>query len=113
VDAVAAAHPDLRKAHGKKLFEIRPALDWDKGRALLWLLDAMKTAMKEDVVPIYLGDDLTDEDAFRAILGHGVGVLVSDEPRATAAEYSLRDPDEVRQLLSWLAGRDDNTENRS
>ena len=59
VDDAVAAIPGLRKGHGKKLFELRPALDWDKGRALLWLLDALGLDWP-DVLPIYIGDDLTD-----------------------------------------------------
>ncbi len=102
VDEAVAAVPGLRKAHGKMLFELRPDLDWDKGRALLWLLDALDLDRPE-VVPIYIGDDLTDEDAFRAIAGRGIGILVSDEPRATAAEYRLRNTEEVRELLERLA----------
>ena len=108
VDAVAAAHPELRKSGGKKVFELRPTLDWDKGRALLWILDRLDYSDTEASgalphLPIFLGDDVTDEDAFRAVAGRGgIGVLVADEPRPTAAGYSLRDPDEVRQLLSRL-----------
>jgi trehalose-phosphatase len=101
VDAVAARHPGLRKAHGKKLFELRPDLAWDKGCALLWMLGAMDP----NRVPLYAGDDLTDEDAFRAIAGHGIGILVSEEPRSTAASFSLRNSGEVRRFLSWLADR--------
>ena len=101
VDAAAAAHPGLRKAHGKKLFELRPDLDWDKGKALLWLLDALGID-DGGHLPLYIGDDITDEDAFRAIAGRGIGILVSEEPRETAAEYSLRDPGEVRELLERL-----------
>lgn len=107
VDRVEAAHPGLRKGHGKKLFELRPDLDWDKGKALLWLLDAMglDRELTVPLIPLYIGDDVTDEDAFR-VLQDGIGILVSEEPRPTAASYLLRDPDEVRQFLAWLAGRD-------
>jgi trehalose 6-phosphate phosphatase len=102
VDETIAAVPGLRKAHGKMLFELRPDLDWDKGRAFLWLLGALGLDRPE-VLPIYIGDDLTDEDAFRVIAGHGIGILVSEEPQETAAEYWLRDPEEVREVLERLA----------
>jgi len=102
VDAALAAEPALRKGHGKKLFELRPDLDWDKGRALLWLLEELGLDAP-DVLPFYLGDDLTDEDAFRAVRGRGIGILVGEmeegPPRETAATYRLRDPAEV---VAWL-----------
>lgn len=109
VDRQVAARPGLRKAGGKKVWEIRPDLDWDKGRAVLWMLAALGLDRPE-VVPVYLGDDLTDEDAFRA-LGErevprspgGIGILVADEPRATAARFVLRDPAEVRRFLADFA----------
>jgi trehalose 6-phosphate phosphatase len=104
VDEAIEAHPGLRKAHGKMLFELRPDLDWDKGHALLWLLDALGLD-RPDVLPFYLGDDFTDEDAFREMAGRGIGILVSEEPRETAAEYQLRDTEEVRAFLERLAGR--------
>jgi trehalose-phosphatase len=103
VDEVLASFPDLRKALGKKVFELRPDLDWDKGKALLWLLEALGQA---GAIPVYLGDDVTDEDAFRAIAQDGIGILVSEAPRSpgsTAATYSVRDPDEARELLERLA----------
>jgi trehalose-phosphatase len=102
VDAVSSAIPDLRKVPGKKIFELRPDLDWDKGHALLWLLDVLHAGT--DTVPLYLGDDVTDEDAFRVIQERGIGILVAEEPRATAAAYSLRDTDEVLAFLERLAG---------
>jgi alpha,alpha-trehalase len=106
VDAVLAEHPELRKGLGKKLFELRPTLDWDKGKALLWVLEALHLD-RAATLPLYLGDDLTDEDAFRAVAetADGIGILVADEPRPTAAAYSLRDPDEVRTFLEKLAER--------
>ncbi len=103
VDEAVAATPGLRKAHGKKLFELRPDLDWDKGRALLWLLDALGLD-RPDVLPFYIGDDLTDEDAFRAVRDCGIGILVAEEPRETAARYGLRSTGEVREVLERLAG---------
>jgi len=105
VDEAVAATPGLRKAHGKMLFELRPDLDWDKGRALLWLLEALDLDRPE-VLPIYIGVDLTDEDAFRAVAGRGIGILVSEEARATAAQYRLRDTREVRELLERLEDLD-------
>jgi len=96
----ALAHSGLRKGHGKEHFELRPDLDWDKGKALLWILDALNLS---DTVPLFLGDDFTDEDAFRAIQESGIGILVAEKPRPTAASYFLRDPGEVRRFLEWLA----------
>lgn len=90
----------LRKTGGKKVWELRPDVDWDKGRALVWLLGRLGLD-RPDAVPIFLGDDVTDEDAFSAAASRGgIGILVAEEPRATAAAYRLRDPAEA---LEWLA----------
>jgi trehalose 6-phosphate phosphatase len=104
VERVAAAHPQLRQTGGKKVFELRPAVPWDKGRALRFLLEALGLD-RQDVIAVYLGDDETDEDAFREVAGRGLGIVVRGEGdnRPTAARYSLADADQVRQLLQWLA----------
>jgi len=107
VDRAAAdpAEPEggggrLRKTGGKKVWELRPDVDWDKGGALLWLLGRLGPDHL-DAVPIFLGDDVTDEDAFAAVASRGgIGILIAEEPRATAAAYRLRDPGEA---LEWLA----------
>ncbi|MCU0589229.1 MAG: trehalose-phosphatase [Syntrophobacteraceae bacterium] len=101
VDEVAASHPELRKSYGKKIFELQPRMDWHKGKALLSLLGALKLD-RPDVLPFYIGDDVTDEDAFRALEGRGIGIVVRDLPYETAAAYSLRDPGEVRGFLLQL-----------
>lgn len=101
VDAVASRHPDLKKTAGKKILELRPHIDWDKGKAVLWLLRALDLDAP-DVLPLYLGDDDTDEDAFAALRDRGIGILVADESRPTQARYVLRDPGEVRLLLQGL-----------
>ena len=105
VTTVLGHHVDgLVETAGKKVFELRPRIEWDKGRAIEWLLEALDLDRPE-VVPLYIGDDVTDEDAFRAIEARGVGLLVAREPRPTRASFRLRDPEEVRQFLTWLAGR--------
>lgn len=106
VDAVAARNPKLRRTTGKQVRELRPDLDWDKGRAVLWLLAALGLD-RDDVVALYLGDDETDEDAFRALAerGRGVGILVGAHSGRTAAPYGLRDPDDVQAFLTALADR--------
>jgi trehalose-phosphatase len=100
VDQALERHPDLQKSYGKKVFQLEPALDWDKGKALLWMLEA--TGQRESF-PLYVGDDATDEDAFAALREHGIGILVAELPRTTAARYSLQNPFEVAELLERLA----------
>lgn len=101
VDSVLKEVPQLRKAFGKKVFELRPQLDWDKGKAVLWLLKALNLG-GPDVLPFYLGDDTTDEDAFAALKGRGIGVLVGPPSQETAARYRLDDPAGVERLLHRL-----------
>ncbi len=98
VDGLLQDYAGLRKTHGKKVFEIRPRFDWNKGKAVEWILQALGV----DHVPLYLGDDTTDEDAFEAVAGRGVGILVAEQPRPTAAGYRLRDDAEVGRFLQRL-----------
>ncbi|HEX6208679.1 MAG TPA: trehalose-phosphatase [Actinomycetota bacterium] len=102
VDEVAARHTRLRVTGGKRIFELRPDLDWDKGRALRWFLEVLGLT---DAVPVYVGDDLTDEDAFQEIREDGLGVVVRGEhdERPTLAHAALDGPDEVRGFLEALA----------
>ncbi len=102
VDTIASRYPKLRKTGGKKVFELRPRLDWDKGKAVLWLLEALHLDTAA-VLPFYLGDDLTDEDAFAALAGRGVGIFVGQPPGGTSrASYGLADPSEVRTFLERM-----------
>jgi alpha,alpha-trehalase len=101
VDRAADTFRGLRRTGGKRIFELRPAIDWDKGRALWFLLDQAGLS-PEDVVPIFVGDDVTDEDAFAALTTKGVGIVVTEADRPTAATQQLRDPAEVRSFLRAL-----------
>jgi trehalose 6-phosphate phosphatase len=101
VSDVAARHRELRRMEGKKVYELLPDIDWDKGKAVLWLLENLGL-QRAKVRPIYIGDDRTDEDAFRALGQCGTGLLVSEQQRPTAASYSLKDPTEVERFLREL-----------
>lgn len=103
VAAVLAEEPQLKAKPGKKVFELMPAVEWDKGRAVLWLLE--KLGLDGDgIVPMFVGDDATDEDAFRALAERGIGIVVAngDEDRTTLADFRLSDVEAVIELLSRL-----------
>jgi trehalose 6-phosphate phosphatase len=101
VGEIAARHRELRRIDGKKVYELLPEIDWNKGKAVLWLLEHLGLE-RPDARPIYIGDDRTDEDAFRALEQRGIGILVSEEPKPTAASYSLGNPSEVEGFLRKL-----------
>ena len=101
LDKIASKKPALRKAGGKKIFELLPAIDWNKGKALLWLLETLYVDGGR-ITPLYIGDDVTDEDAFKAIQDFGVGIVVGQGKRKTAAHYSLRNSEEVKTFLQAL-----------
>ncbi|KAG0545887.1 hypothetical protein BDA96_02G400400 [Sorghum bicolor] len=65
VRSVLKDYPNLKLTHGRKVLEIRPSIKWDKGKALEFLLKSLGYAGRNDVFPIYIGDDRTDEDAFK------------------------------------------------
>lgn len=106
VQGVAASFPKLRVTGGKEIHELRPNVPWDKGKAVLSLLDTLGLAGPE-TLPLYLGDDETDEDAFRALAargeGKGAGIRVMDPPAPSAAGWSLKDPAEAGAFLDRLA----------
>lgn len=90
-------------AEGKKVWEIRPAVKWNKGRTVLWLLARHLAAASRPLLPVYIGDDVTDEDAFGAIRNRGLAVKVTEDPRElTEAAYYLRSPAEVIEFLRRL-----------
>lgn len=91
----------VRINNGKKVFDIMPS-SWNKGKAVEWLLSRVSLSVtSKSVVPIYVGDDATDEDAFAAIGQNGLTIIVGNG-RRSAAQYSLRDTDEVLALLEKM-----------
>jgi trehalose-phosphatase len=101
VDEVAGRHRELRRINGKKVYELLPDIDWNKGKAVLWLLETLELE-RGSALPIFIGDDRTDEDAFSALEKRGVGILVSEQPQVTAASYWLNSPEEVERFLRAL-----------
>lgn len=84
---------------GKMLLEARPAVRWDKGKVVLWLLARQQFAMKNvSVLPIYIGDDITDEDAFEALKGNWLTIFVG-KPRDSHADYFLKNTEEAGRFL--------------
>lgn len=105
VERAGAAHQELRLSRGKKVFELQPDIDWGKGRALRWVMRALSLDPNR-AVPVYIGDDETDEDAFREVAARGIGILVAaDEPHRTEASYRLDDPAAVEEFLRRFADR--------
>jgi trehalose-phosphatase len=101
VGEVAMRHRKLRRINGKKVYELLPDVAWDKGKAVLWLLETLGLE-RGNIRPIYIGDDRTDEDVFRALEQRGIGILVSEQSQPTAARYSLKNPVEVECFLRAL-----------
>jgi len=103
---VAGRFPALRLGGGKLVHELRPAGKWNKGRAMLWLLERLGLG-QSDVCPVCLGDDLTDEDMFAAARGWGVTVVVGRPGRPTRAEFLANDCDDAAAFLTALDAHHD------
>ncbi len=103
----------LRVTTGREVIELRPDIDWDKGKTLRWVLDHLRQAQSGNqsagpLVPVYVGDDITDEDAFDAVRQDGIAIVVrhnEDGDRATAAVFAVENPAEVAEFTHRLARR--------
>ncbi|XWS37951.1 hypothetical protein CRYUN_Cryun19dG0089300 [Craigia yunnanensis] len=105
VKSLVENRPEFRLTEGKMVLEVRPSIEWNKGDALNYLLDTLGFSNATDVLPLYIGDDRTDEDAFKVIAAgrKGFPIIVSSIPKDTIAWYSLLDPTEVLGFLLRLA----------
>ncbi|PVY40809.1 trehalose-phosphatase [Pontibacter virosus] len=101
VDEVLDTMPELKIGHGKKIYELKPNIDWHKGKAVMWLMEELGLDDSK-YIPLYIGDDITDEDAFAELQGKGIGVLVGEHDEKTAATYRLERVDDVRVFLEDL-----------
>ncbi len=86
--------------------EARPPIGWDKGHAVLHILRARYgAAWSASMRTVYVGDDRTDEDAFRVLSGLGITFRVGPSDEPTAALRNLPNIESVQALLVWLGGR--------
>lgn len=93
----------IRTMHGASVIELLPSIAWNKGSAVEWIRDRVHSR-RGPTLPVYLGDDVTDEDAFRVVRADGVAVAAST--RASGAEFVVDGPPAVESLLAALAGHD-------
>jgi len=92
----------IKTTQGKMVFEVRPPLEWDKGKIVSWLLARRIFAVEPaKVIALYIGDDTTDEDAFRQIRNKGLAVVVG-RPRKSLAQYYVKDHNDVRKFLERI-----------
>ncbi|HER40200.1 MAG TPA: trehalose-phosphatase, partial [Salinimicrobium catena] len=103
VAAVLKDHPQVIGAGGKKVIEIRPAIDWHKGKAVEFLKKEL--SKEKDPFSVYIGDDVTDEDAFKFVV-NGLGILVGYHGLETYADYHLEDLEQVKQFFRKLLNND-------
>ncbi len=103
VQALARRHPDLSMMSGRKVFEFVPASAPGKGGAVKWYLDRLDPGEGAPHLPVYLGDDVSDEGAFSAVAECGIGVLVARRARPTAARFRLGGVNEVAAALTLLS----------
>jgi trehalose 6-phosphate phosphatase len=94
----------IKVTTGKKVYEIRPPIDWHKGKAVDTIKREIKSALNlESILTVYLGDDTTDEDAFRTLhLPEGWGIYVGKENPLSAATHYLESVNEVEEFLARL-----------
>lgn len=103
VRACAREHNGIRLTDGKKVVEIRPDVDWHKGRAFRFLRDTLEQRFGRGPA-VFIGDDRTDEDAFRVLGATDCSIVVGDPPQhESIAQACLRSPAEVAQFLERLA----------
>ncbi len=94
----------IKITSGKKVMEVRPPIDWHKGKAVESIRREIMSLLKlERVLTVYLGDDTTDEDAFKVLhRPEGWSVFVGRENPSPAADYFLNSVEEVEEFLSRL-----------
>ena len=96
----AADKDKVRITRGKEILEVRPAVDWHKGRAIARIAGTFPAG----TLVIYIGDDLTDEDGFEAVHElNGISVFVGPARQPTKAMYRVDSPAEVAETLELLA----------
>lgn len=101
VEEIVRSRPSLKISRGKNVLEVRSGEEWNKGKAMLWIAEEMGYKSEENVL-IYVGDDLTDEDAFRIMPDGGISILVGDHGEVSFGDFRIHHFDEINRLLSFF-----------
>lgn len=104
VQKIADSQKILKTGGGKKIMELKPDIEWNKGYALTWLQNKMNWNLEKYFI-IFIGDDLTDEDGFKSVKDDGIGILVGSHGEESAATFALKDTKEVTAFLEQLNHR--------
>ncbi|MEQ9442803.1 MAG: trehalose-phosphatase [Cyclobacteriaceae bacterium] len=88
----------LRTGLGKMVIEVRPDLDWNKGKAMQWIAAKLQLPAS-NLHYFYIGDDITDEDAFKLLPENGTGIVVDNHQSPTYADYRIDSTAEIDTLL--------------
>jgi trehalose 6-phosphate phosphatase len=103
VIAPARSRRSVRVGEGKMVIEIRPPAPWNKGNAVNLLRREAVKSGEGTPLPVYVGDDRTDEDAFKVLKGEGITIKVGPPGVETLARYRLSGVGEVKEFLRRLA----------
>ncbi len=101
IQEIVKKYPALKLGLGKKVLEFRPNINWDKGKAMRWVAKKLNLN-QSDFFHFYIGDDMTDEDAFRDLPENGMGILVANHEQKTYADFVLNDTLQVKIFLEIL-----------
>ncbi len=102
VDKMLEKHEEIKKGEGKMVVEIKPDIDWHKGKAVTWIYEKLGFNKQDDTIPVFIGDDVTDEDAFHAIKDFGIGILVENKGQDTEASFTLKNVFQVRAFFNEI-----------
>jgi trehalose 6-phosphate phosphatase len=91
----------IRIKPGKMVLEAFPPVEWNKGKAVQWFLRNAADKFRHAWLPVYIGDDVTDEDAFKLLKKRGLSIYVG-KPGKSCARYYVKKTDEVREFLSLI-----------
>ena len=100
VETINMYQSKLKLTAGKKVFEVRPNINWNKGEAVLKIAK-FPGFINKHILKIYIGDDTTDEDAFRKLKRRGITIKVGKNIN-TSANYFLNNISEVREFLEKI-----------
>lgn len=88
----------LRLMRGSYVLELLPNIDWNKGHAVQWIMDRVEH-QKGPVFAVYIGDDLTDQEALKAVQGEGLAIAASDR---VTGDVQMDGPVGVERFLRAL-----------